>query len=445
MDEKDKFVFIALITIVILSVILKGCVKQESSSPIPYYVFEIPKVITSVPYVSDSSAVFEGTILFTGNSAISDCGFYFSEKSTSSANSEILIDNIKPYTSGTNARFRDTVTKLIPNKIYNVRAFVKNEKYSSNSAGISFTTYSTMPLVFTSAILECTKSSAVVGGKVTNGGMTSLIGRGLYWGSSSNPETSGTKIEMGNGLGSFSILLTGLSPNTNYYIKAFAINGYGASYGIENRFNTGQDTVSPKVTDIDGNVYHIVKIGNQVWMAENLKTTKYNDNTPIPLVTDDVSFGERHSPAFCWYNNSEFNKSPYGGLYNWFVVNTGKLCPIGWHVPTDAEWTTLTDFMGGENAAGAKLKETGTDHWTGPNIAATDQVGFTGLPGGDRFLANGGKFSLIGSYGFWWSSTAASSWERAWYRCMTYSEDNVFRGEDYGYQNGFSVRCIKNN
>jgi uncharacterized protein (TIGR02145 family) len=442
--KRIKFIYIALSALVLLSVILKGCGKPESSTPIPDSFFEIPKVSTSVPYVSDSSAVFEGTILFTGNSAITDRGFYWSAKSTSSTNSDNLIDSVKPYTSGTNARFRDTVTKLIPNKIYYVRAFVKNEKYFSNSAGISFTTYSTMPLVFTSAILEYTKSSAVVGGKVTNDGMTPLIGRGLYWGFSSNPETSGTKIEMGNGLGSFSTLLTGLSPNTNYYIKAYATNRYGTSYGIENRFNTGQDTVSPKVTDIDGNVYHIVTIGNQVWMAENLKTTNYNDKTPIPLVTDDHSLGDGHSPAFCWYNYSESYKSPYGGLYNWFVVNTGKLCPVGWHVPTDAEWTTLTDFLGGENAAGAKLKETGTDHWTGPNIAATDQVGFTGLPGGDCFLATGGKFGLMGSFGFWWSSTAAFSWETARYMDMTYSEDKFFRGEDM-YENAFSVRCIKNN
>jgi uncharacterized protein (TIGR02145 family) len=369
--------------------------------------------------------------LVTGNSAITDRGFYWSAKSTYPTTNDNIIDSVKPFISATDARFRDTVTKLIPNNIYYVRAFVKNEKHSSNSAVISFTTYSTMPVVFTSAILEYTKSSAFVGGKVTNNGMTPLIGRGLYWGLSSNPETSGTKIEMGNGLGSFSTLLTGLSPNTNYFIKAYATSGYGTSYGLENRFNTGQDTVSPKVTDVDGNDYHIVTIGNQVWMTENLKTTKYNDTTPIPLVTDDHSFGNGHSPQFCWFNYSESYKSNYGGLYNWFVVKTGKLCPVGWHVPTDAEWTTLTDFLGGENVAGAKLKETGTDHWRGPNIAATDQVGFTGLPGGD-------------GVGSWWSSTDSPGWETAWYRSMKYSEDKFFRGGD-AYQTGFSIRCIKNN
>ena len=142
-------------------------------------------------------------------------------------------------------------------------------------------------------------------------------------------------------------------------------------------------TPSNTVTDIDGNVYHTVKIGTQVWMVENLKTTKYNDGTPIPLVTANSSWAILTTPGYCFYNNdANVNKATYGAMYNWYIVNTGKLCPAGWHVPIDAEWTTLTNYLGSENAAGGKLKEFGISHWVTPNDGTTNSSGFTALPAG---------------------------------------------------------------
>ena len=134
-------------------------------------------------------------------------------------------------------------------------------------------------------------------------------------------------------------------------------------------------------TDIDGNVYHTVTIGTQIWMVENLKTTRYNDGSPIPFVTDSSSWSNLTTPGYCWYNNDTTNKNTYGALYNWFAVNTGKLAPTGWHVPTDDEWTTLTTYLGGESIAGGKLKETGTTHWRTPNAGATNEIGFTASSG----------------------------------------------------------------
>jgi uncharacterized protein (TIGR02145 family) len=194
------------------------------------------------------------------------------------------------------------------------------------------------------------------------------------------------------------------------------------------------------VTDIDGNVYNIVTIGTQVWIVENLKTTRYNDGSPIPLVTDSATWSNLTTPGYCWYNNDAANKSTYGALYNWFTINTGKLAPIGWHVPTDTEWKTLTTFLGNENIAGGKLKETGLIHWRSPNLGATNESGFTALPGGHRDI--NGTFSSIGDDGYWWSSTEYGTTGKVWYRNMNYNYAGVVSVINNKI-NGHSVRCLK--
>jgi len=194
------------------------------------------------------------------------------------------------------------------------------------------------------------------------------------------------------------------------------------------------------VKDIDGNVYKTVTIGTKVWMAENLKTTKYNDGTAIPLVADDKAWEALTTPAYCWYNNdATANKKTYGALYNWYTVNTKKLCPTGWHVPSDAEWTTLTTNLGGESVAGGKLKETSTTHWQSPNTGATNETGFTALPSGYR--SSSGTYNYIGLNGYWWSSSEYSP-PNAYSRSMNYYRSNVYR-YSYYKQDGFSVRCLR--
>jgi uncharacterized protein (TIGR02145 family) len=198
--------------------------------------------------------------------------------------------------------------------------------------------------------------------------------------------------------------------------------------------------VNAQLTDIDGNTYKTVQIGTQVWMAENLKTTKYNDGTAIPLVTDDKAWEALSTPAYCWYNkDKQANKNTYGALYNWFAVNTGKLCPTGWHVSTYVEWKTLTNYLGGENVAGGKLKETGTTHWWRSNADVTNETGFTALPGGSR--SSDGEFKSIGGNGVWWSTSEILA-PIACLRCMGCDASSVltYLTEKLG---GFSVRCIK--
>jgi uncharacterized protein (TIGR02145 family) len=199
-------------------------------------------------------------------------------------------------------------------------------------------------------------------------------------------------------------------------------------------------TPSTSVTDVDGNVYQTVIIGTQTWMVEDLKTTKYNNSTTIPKVTNNTEWSELTTPGYRWYDNdSTTYAQTYGALYNWYVVETGELCPTGWHVPTDAEWTTLTDFLGGENVAGGKLKESGTAQWNSPNTDATNETGFTALPGG--MLNTAGTFSNTGNIGGWWSATESGA-SGAWLRLMKNDASNVTRGGN-NKKVGISVRCMK--
>ncbi len=198
------------------------------------------------------------------------------------------------------------------------------------------------------------------------------------------------------------------------------------------------------VSDIDGNTYKTVQIGTQVWMAENLKIAKYNDGTMIPNITDDNLWSNLTSGAWVYCNNDASNNSKYGKLYNWYAVspttNENKnLCPRGWHVPTNAEWTVLIDYLGGASVAGGKMKEAGTKNWKTPNRDATNTSLFTGLPGGYRY--SNGNYSDIGDGGDWWSSTEGNT-DDAWYRTLYGTNGVAYR--DGGYKrNGLSVRCLR--
>ena len=194
------------------------------------------------------------------------------------------------------------------------------------------------------------------------------------------------------------------------------------------------------MTDTDGNVYHTVKIGTQIWTKENLKTEHYNDGASILNVTDSMEWINLTTGAYCWYKNNASNKSTYGALYNWYTVNTGKLAPKGWHVPTEAEWDTLVEYLGGSYIAGGALKDTGTAYWQSPNEGATNSSGFSALPGSYR--TSSGRFDKIGIYGYWWSATAYDASYA--YSCYLFY---LYSGLNGNYANGkgcgFSVRLVR--
>jgi uncharacterized protein (TIGR02145 family) len=194
------------------------------------------------------------------------------------------------------------------------------------------------------------------------------------------------------------------------------------------------------VTDIDGNVYNTVTIGTQIWLKENLKTTRYRDGSIIPNDTNNTTWHNLSTGAMCYFfNDSITNKAIYGGLYNWYAVNDSRnLAPIGCHVASDTEWTTLINYLGGANVAGGKLKEADTSHWDSPNTGATNVTGFTALPGGSR--SSYGSWGNIGNSFYCWSSHEISA-SNAWYLSMSYNSANIM-GIGFDKRNGFSVRCL---
>ena len=281
-------------------------------------------------------------------------------------------------------------------------------------------------------------SYAECGGDVVADGGETVTEYGLCWSLTDSPTIADSVKIVGAGSGSFKTTLSNLIADTTYYVRAYAKNALGVSYGSQITFKTL--LVDPEiVTDADGNLYHTVKIGNQTWMVENLKTTKYNDGTAIPNVTGGYEWISLATPAYCWANNDIQNKAVYGALYNHYAVSTGKLAPAGWHVPTESDWITLAIHLGGLSVSGSALKETGTNHWNYPNSDATNSAGFLALPAGYRTTSNG-NFINMGTWSCFWSSTVSNG--KAWRAILT-NVNGVFDYMPDGLGYGFSVRCIK--
>ena len=395
-------------------------------------VISLASITTAVPTnVTCYSMVMGGNVTFDGNATVTERGVCYSTSQNPTTSSPKLSMG-----SGTGT-FSNTVSGLSSNTTYYLRAYAINNQGTAYGTQVSVTT-AALPVVTTNAISAFTSSTATTGGNVINDSGASITSRGVCWSTTQSPTTSNNISTNGSGVGGFTSNLTGLSPNTTYYIRAFATNSNGTAYGNQVVFTTDPLTV----TDIDGNNYKVVRIGLQLWMAENLKTTTYNDGTVIPMVTGNVAWTNLNSGAYCWYNNApETFKNTYGALYNSYAV-TQKLCPVGWRIPIIDDWTTLDTYL--DPLSGGKIKEAGTTHWINPNQDATNDSGFSALPSGFRDGFNGG-FSGIGELTYWWIRYYSGyhySGEIFFTGVKNIDNKILFYGAGYN-NNGFSVRCIK--
>lgn len=343
-----------------------------------------------------------------------------------------------------NKLYPDQIRKNLEDryKFFNMVVTIPDfEKYIDQFIENTGFKFNALPELTTNTEVKDIKAnSAICGGNVTKEGISSVIAKGICWSTDQNPDIEDYKINVGSGCDTFTCNITGLMANTTYYIRAYATNSTGTAYGNEVSFKTKESGIGV-VTDIDGNEYHTVIIGNQVWMVENLKTTKYRNGDPITNLTDKTAWQRTFTGAYCWYNNDIKNKVTYGALYNWYAVDDGRnIAPYGWHVPSADDWNELIDFLGGEMEAGGKLKETGTLHWATPNKDATNEVGFCALPAGSE---SGIDFYSLGYDAYFWSTDNGEYGDNAWGLNLYFAHGNAQKGP-YGNKNSAqSVRCIK--
>jgi len=326
------------------------------------------------------------------------------------------------------------------------RALSPQEITNLYNSQLSTQTSLCLPSITTNTPSSIGIDSVIVGGNITNDGGSSIVLRGVCYSTTPNPNMGNMRTEDGSGVGSFSTILRNLNPSTTYYVRSYAKNSNGVVvYGDEVSFSTGTPIPSfscgtSTVSDVDGNNYNTVQIGAQCWTQSNLKVSKYRNGDNIPTGLSNSAWENTTAGAYAAYDNNPGNDGLYGNLYNHYaVMNKKGLCPMGWHVPTDGEWTNLETFLGG---SGGALKSTATQPtpggWNSPNTGATNSSGFSAEPGGYRSYSGG--FYFVGFSGYWWSSSLSGP--NAWRRGLNYNHGIVNRNaNDHLY--GFSVRCLR--
>ena len=411
----------------------------------------LPTITTAeVTSITATSAVSGGSLNGDGGGTITGKGVCWGTTANPTVSDSKTNDVLEELDN-----FISNLINLTPNTTYYIRAYATNAAGTGYGDQVSFITHQIeVPTLTTISIQSVTYTTARSGGIITSDGGENITEMGICWGTTVNPTLNDSRMSyMAVGVADFYIMINSLQPSTKYYLRAYAINSVGIGYGNELNFSTfpfGPIIFSPvltygSVSDIDGNIYMTIQIGTQLWMAENLKTTKFNDGTVIPNITDNLEWRNLTTPGYSWYNNdAAAYKTTFGALYNWYAVSTDKLCPTGWHVPMESEFKTLTDYLG--NGSGESMTEKGNNHWFNYVTDATNVSGFTGLPGGLRYYYINNtpevSFAGIGEIGSWWSAsengTMGSVSQLFWdYYINLYQDqaNKVF---------GMSVRCIKN-
>ena len=304
-------------------------------------------------------------------------------------------------------------------------------------------------------ITNITGATAISGGSTINDNGSTIIEKGVCWSTNQNPTIVGNKTTNGIGSDDFISNITLLTAETTYYVRAYATNSVGTSYGSQLSFTTLSNCGT--VTDYDGNIYNTITIGNQCWMMENIKVTHYPNGTLIPYVdSNDVWDNlpdDSISDAMCFLNNNANDEADiYGGLYTWAAAIGGNgissssnpsgvqgICPDGWHIPSPDEWSELSSYLGGNSVAGGKMKVSGTTYWDSPNTGADNSSGFSAIACGVRSPYNG-NFGPAGHTCYWW--TSSGSGDSAPYYLVWSSSSGISVSNEHTSM-GNSVRCVK--
>ena len=440
----------SLFSILFLIAVIIGCKKDDTSDSSTKVSSAIALTTTAASNITTTSATTGGNITSDGGSAITKRGVCWSMNTLPS-----YFDNHTSDSSGTGV-FVSNLSGLSPSSTYYVRAYAINANDTAYGGSVSFTTAVAAIVLSTNAVTSITSTTAIGGGNITFDGGSAITSRGICWSTAANPTITNSHVFSGAGISTFQGNMTGLTASTTYNVRAFAINAVDTAYGLSVSFTTSAATVGgcggqTVVTDVEGNVYDVITIGNQCWTKENLKTGHYRNGTAIPTGLNNTDWGATTSGAYAIYNNDPANDSIYGKLYNYYtVVDPAGLCPANWHVPSESEWNIMAKYL--EPAAdtscnwctqsatlGGKMKETGTAHWTSPNGSATNSSSFTVLPAGWR--SYNGNYLFIHLDGYFWNTTAfgpGSSYSRQFYYM-----DGSLQKYDAINTYGLSVRCVK--
>ena len=385
-------------------------------------------ITTEATKVTTTTAVLNGSV----NPNYFSTDVYFEYGKTTGYGS--LASSNAKYNGNLNSPVKVDVSGLDPATEYHFRMKAENTFGISYSEDMTFLTLGLAPSAIThpatNVMALSARFKATVTANLVSTTVTFEYGTTTGYGATALPFISSV-----TGSVPVEVLadLNGLEPNNTYHFRVKAVNKVGIAYGSDMTFTTDS-----AVKDIDGNVYNRGIIGTQEWLLENLRTTRLNDGTEIPEITDYIEWTLSTASSFCWYNNdAASSKKTYGALYNWYAVNTGNLCPAGWHVATGQDWAVLLNYSGGNAIAGKKLKEMGTAHWFSPNTDATNEFGFSALPGGAR--DGTGVFTPTGWWGGIWNSTDPGS-----VMIFHYLDIWVDSGP-IDPRSGFSVRCVKDN
>ena len=281
------------------------------------------------------------------------------------------------------------------------------------------------------------------GGNISSDGGNAVTSRGVCYSTSQSPTISNAVVNSGSGTGDFVCNIIGLEMNKTYYVRSFATNAAGTAYGDEKTVSTKAFITKGTLTEMEGNNYNRIIIGNQEWLQENLDVSHYRNGDPIP---QDIPLNQNNLVSGIWnyYNQDPNMGSIYNKLYNWYAVNDSRgLAPAGWHIPTKAEWLELCNYLGGESVAGGKLKQTGTSLWRNQNYLATNTSGFTGLPGG-LYISG---FASVGYSALWWGADStglanANGASCVWHLVVGFDYGNAYL-DSMPKNCMLSVRCIK--